>query len=599
MYCSNCGAKMDDDSAFCPECGARCEEAAKVPQDGAPNTAGAAQSAQEAPSAEQEAQSTAQQEPQAEASSTAAALAAAARRPQSGAASASGAPANSYFAAQFARIAAGEKPKFNWAAFFFAPFNQLYHGSTQVFKKTFLPYLIVMCLLMVANQIAASATLATFSLGALAVTGILGLASFGVGVWGFVLCILNGKNYTKKLYDQTQGRAEAVPALKSPVAVLLGALVAWGVVLGIISVVGAKSAADAWMEDLGGAYLEEDADWDEDWDVDTSESADSAAPAEEPEPAPVQETVSSPWLLGPQQNYWEGAWQDTYSGDIRLFSQFAAGVVTIAEETVDEDGYWCRLEGPSEDGMQTVGEISVDANGTQLLYYEPSQGMVGGMRQSGEFVRPAQPAADSLPQDFWGYYAAETDPSQILTIDAFSLDGYRYSNATDSNGRWTVGTGNGMEGWDETLWMTDDGRLARQSSYSTEPMYYTRVPQSQIDAQRSSSGGAAADPYAALPEEIRNSSDKMQTVEWAHNEIIGLWGNDDMSFEITASTYDNGPYVITDYDFSIDAIKVAITRNDGSVDVRWLSLYPNMIEVYADDFDGWSGTLITELYRMG
>lgn len=282
MYCSNCGAKMDDDSVFCPECGARCEEpaqtqadaapqeAAKTPdaptQDGAPVAADAADSAQEA-------QNTAQQEPQAEASSTAAALAAAASRPQSGAASASGAPANGYFAAQFARIAAGEKPKFNWAAFFLAPFNQLYHGSTQVFKKTFLPYFIVMCLLGLAGQIAASATLATFSLGALAVTGVLSLASFGVGVWGFVLCILNGKNYTKKLYDQTQGRAEAVPALKKPVIVLLGALAAWGVVLGIVSAAGAKSAADAWMDDLNDAYLEEDADWEESWEEDWDDEA--------------------------------------------------------------------------------------------------------------------------------------------------------------------------------------------------------------------------------------------------------------------------------------------------------------------------------------
>ena len=287
MYCSNCGAKMDDDSVFCPECGARCEEpaqtqadtapqeTAKTPdaptQDGAPVAADGADSAQEAPSAsqsaaQQEEQSAAQQEPQAETPSTAAALAAAANRPQSGAASVSGPPTNGYFAAQFARIAAGEKPKFNWAAFFLAPFNQLYHSSTQVFKKTFLPYFIVMCLLGLAGQIAASATLATFSLGALAVTGVLSLASFGVGVWGFVLCILNGKNYTKKLYDQTQGRAEAVPALKSPVAVLLGALAAWGVVLGIVSAAGAKSAADAWMDDLSGAYLEEDADWEEDWD---------------------------------------------------------------------------------------------------------------------------------------------------------------------------------------------------------------------------------------------------------------------------------------------------------------------------------------------
>lgn len=521
MYCSNCGAKMDDDSVFCPECGARCEEsaqtqagaapqeAAKTPdaptQDGAPIAADAADGAQEAQSAvneaqgapqsaaRQEVQNTAQQEPQAEASSTAAALAAAASRPQSGAASDSGAPANNYFAAQFARIAAGEKPKFNWAAFFLAPFNQLYHGSTQVFKKTFLPYFIVMCLLGLAGQIAASATLATFSLGALAVTGVLSLASFGVGVWGFVLCILNGKNYTKKLYDQTQGRAEAVPALKKPVIVLLGALAAWGVVLGIVSAAGAKSAADAWMDDLNGAYLEEDADWEESWEEDWDDEAysdDTDAGEAYVDPAAGDDATV------------DDVYMDDAAFDVAMayWPLYAGGYSSSGSMSGNGFDDYC-LYG---DESMTLGEVFTQAFESYTWEYPEEQG------QGTTYIAVGTVSGETLRISF---------TTKVLQDDI----GVDYVELVESDG--TVSTADA------------------QGAAQMMAMLYAGCHELN-----------GTQPYSAA----RN--------------MMGTWLNGDGSVELTIApeSYGGNEYSIEKQ--SDGLLALSILRNDGSIDMRWVEL---------------------------
>ncbi len=524
MYCSNCGAKMDDDSVFCPECGARCEEsaqtqagaapqeAAKTPdaptQDGAPIAADAADGAQEAQSAvneaqgapqsaaRQEVQNTAQQEPQAEASSTAAALAAAASRLQSGAASASGAPANNYFAAQFARIAAGEKPKFNWAAFFLAPFNQLYHGSTQVFKKTFLPYFLVMCLLGLAGQIAASATLATFSLGALAVTGVLSLASFGVGVWGFVLCILNGKNYTKKLYDQTQGRAEAVPTLKSPVAVLLGALAAWGVVLGIVSAAGAKSAADAWMDDLNGAYLEEDADWEESWEEEWDDEAysDDTDAGDTPVSVPEQDS----WL------------------DLTALPQTDFENTSIYSTCMDFGKF---SSGEGFDSVSVLGDSSVTVGTLFSMLFDTYSWETGDAMEA--IVRDAvcQLGDDQVRLSFSQLYTANVDIAESCVYGA-------------------------------------DGSMTPMSQYDIACLMK-----------------ALCDEYHR-----RTNTEPASPVR----DVWGTWVSDDGQTELTidSETYGGNKYSIIGIDGNSNMLKVSVQRNDGTIDDRWLQVIGDSMTVY-------------------
>lgn len=249
MYCRKCGAQLDDDSAFCSVCGTSCAEEREL------ETGESALPQENSPS-----------------------------QPQKSAQPVGGdvprhTGRNPYYEAEFQKIQAGEATKFNWAAFLLGPFHQLYHGSVKLFQKTFLPYLIAVFAVTLGGQIAALFTAASLSVTGLAVTGLLSLLSMGVSVWGLVLAILNGKNYNKKLYEQVQGNAEAIPARKKPALLLFVGYV--GVILVVsvlISVIGGKMVANAWM-----SGLEESGDV---YDVETlSESADDA------------DTASSDWNI--------------------------------------------------------------------------------------------------------------------------------------------------------------------------------------------------------------------------------------------------------------------------------------------------------------
>ena len=223
MYCSKCGAKLDDDSAFCPNCGTPCtseDQAAPLP-------------------------------PVVKTEEKIAQKPSEAKVPQTSA----GPAANSYYAGEFARIAAGQKSKFNWAAFFLGPYHQLYHGSTRLFKKTFLPYLIVVTILFVVGQIGTFMALSSFSIGSMVLTLISSVLLVAASVWALVLLIFNGRTYNRKLYEQVQGRAEDVPTRLKPALILLvGYAAAMILVSALISVIGGKMVSNAWMENLPSDY---------------------------------------------------------------------------------------------------------------------------------------------------------------------------------------------------------------------------------------------------------------------------------------------------------------------------------------------------------
>lgn len=157
MFCQYCGREIDAESRFCPHCGKNLRPAAKA-----------------APAAE-----------------------------------------SSYYAIEFARIRAGEKTRFNWAALLFGPYHQLYHDSTALFRKSFLPCLLAA---VVWNFVRYAILSMAPSLSALA-----DWISVALNIWGIVIIIRNAGTYNRKLYEQVHGDASAIPG-KAGKAILLAAV---------------------------------------------------------------------------------------------------------------------------------------------------------------------------------------------------------------------------------------------------------------------------------------------------------------------------------------------------------------------------------------
>lgn len=112
MFCTNCGQKIPDEAAFCPNCGA------KVSAPEAPGPASSPPTDSASPAAESHPPKTPQ---------------------------AAGSPLEAivgknipYYMAEFQKIDAGQKTRFNWAGFFIGPYLCLYRHCVTLFKKYYL-----------------------------------------------------------------------------------------------------------------------------------------------------------------------------------------------------------------------------------------------------------------------------------------------------------------------------------------------------------------------------------------------------------------------------------------------------------------------------
>lgn len=434
MYCSKCGAQLDDDSIFCPNCGTSCTSAEPT----------------ELFSVGVKTEEKAVQE-----------------SPVNKVSATSAASSASYYAEEFAKIAAGQKPKFNWAAFFLGPYHQLYHGSVKLFKKTFLPYMIATVVLMVLGEISVLVTLATFSIGALVSTIIAALLYLVMSVWALILFISNGKKYNQRLYEQVEGRAEDIPAQKKTALLTFGTYTGIIILIAIlISVIGSKMVTNAWMSDL--PMDNGDVQTDSSYFIENDDNSTDGSGNEVGN--------DSPWLLAEDENFWEGAWQNTTTGQVTTFARFAGGIAYFDDGHIDENGnYVVYVMSPGEIEDEKEAQLLVSSDGKSLMYYIPSN--IGGMIASDAFERPTAAQDGSLPSELWGNYSYSSGPERddALTVDAFRINDNPYFNGHQESDVWVVETGNGIEGWSERLTLLPDGRLSIQDDYATEPTYYVRV----------------------------------------------------------------------------------------------------------------------------
>lgn len=99
-----------------------------------------------------------------------------------------------YYREEFERIASGQKPKFNWAAFFLNGWIHLYNGCVRIFCRTFLPLLLVLLAAMLIGIAGLWKAEPVWIVVALCLSIV-----FGIG--GVVLNILNGINFNKWYYQ--------------------------------------------------------------------------------------------------------------------------------------------------------------------------------------------------------------------------------------------------------------------------------------------------------------------------------------------------------------------------------------------------------------
>ena len=137
MYCSKCGTEIENGAAFCSSCGTpvvpRTSGSKDVPPAGELHTGEPKPASVKGPEPVHQ--------------------------------------AKAYYITEFEKLAAGKRSRFNWAAFFLGPYHQMYHESRDLFKKTFLPFMIVSFVISLIFTAATVIGLQTLNLIALGIAG--------------------------------------------------------------------------------------------------------------------------------------------------------------------------------------------------------------------------------------------------------------------------------------------------------------------------------------------------------------------------------------------------------------------------------------------
>lgn len=270
MYCLKCGYQIPAGAAFCPNCGAKVQAAKTEPVQPVSDAAEKAESASPASKA------AAQPEPVQSASETAA-------QPETSPSSGPSVPPvpqpvpdnpqpagdpltaivgkrADYYLAEFKKIDAGQKSRFNWAAFLLGPMMCFYRRSWELFKKYFLPVYIALLVSSLVLMVGMSSLN-----GPVAVVGI--VLALAAGIWGWVNAVRFGRNFNRDYYTHCkQQLAKPVSERKSGTSIknivlfllaLTGVEIVLSVVVGLLAMLMLSATLNsAWEDDT---YYNEDA----------------------------------------------------------------------------------------------------------------------------------------------------------------------------------------------------------------------------------------------------------------------------------------------------------------------------------------------------
>ena len=204
MFCSKCGQKIPSGAAFCPNCGARvqAEEPARpsvTPSDAAAK-AEPAQPVLESAAQTGSAPSAFEKAAQPTAAPFAGPSVPPAPQPAPDNPQPSGDPLaamvgkhTDYYLAEFKKIDAGQKPRFNWAEFLLGPVMCFYRRSGELFKKYFLFVYVALAV----SSLILMVGMSSFNGLVAAIGAVLALAAC---VWGLVNAIRFGRNFNRDYY---------------------------------------------------------------------------------------------------------------------------------------------------------------------------------------------------------------------------------------------------------------------------------------------------------------------------------------------------------------------------------------------------------------
>lgn len=399
MYCLKCGYKIPAGAAFCPNCGAKVQAAesarpAAVPSEAVPQSNAVPPAGPSVPpAASQSAQNNAQ--------------------PAGDPLAAIVGKHADYYMAEFKKIDAGQKPRFNWAAFLFGPMMCFYRRSGELFKRYFLfiyVALVVSSLVLIVGMSSLN--------GPVAVVGaVLALAA---GVWGLVNAIRFAKNFNRDYYAHCKqqlvkpaSERKSGTSIKNIVLFLLaltGIEIVFSIVGGLLAMLMLSATLNSAWEDEGfyseDTYSESSSYYDETYDE--ADSYIEEEPASSAEQTPHYEVGSKEIL--------ENAWSSVLANSNEPIVE-----ITFIYDDCDDDGLYEAFAATAEEHDEDMDIyfgakiyfIDSYGNVTLLCDTAPEGGpLYGKPNNLGLLLSP-----DNIHDFFvWDVYAGTSAPSLVWGV---------------------------------------------------------------------------------------------------------------------------------------------------------------------------------------
>ena len=401
MYCLKCGYKIPAGAAFCPNCGAKVQAAesarpAAVPSEVVPQSNAVPPAGPSVPpAASQSAQNNAQ--------------------PAGDSLAAIVGKHADYYLAEFKKIDAGQKPRFNWAALFLGEGMCFYRQSVELFRKYFMLYYILLavsCIALSISMVAAADGSLMFSLIGTVAGSVLSTVT---SILGLVMRIRFGKNFNCAYYNHCKQQVglpasgkKAGTSAKKMWLFILAVAVIW-IVWYAATMLITQQVQNAYWDSLW-----EDSSYSEDTYIESSSYYDEATSNVEEESAiSIEQTphyeVGSKEIL-------ENAWSSVLASSNEPIVE-----ITFIYDDCDDDGLYEAFAATAEEYDEDMGIYFgakiyfIDSYGKVTLICDtaPEGGpLYGKPNNLGLLLSP-----DNIYDFFvWDVYAGTSAPSLVWGV---------------------------------------------------------------------------------------------------------------------------------------------------------------------------------------